>query len=94
MDVGSHETTPPRMQPFTGSWDYYRELLKQARPGNPNITSVEETDAAVTIFTSAIVNIKLLETVSSTPTSRPGGRFRSPGTILEKNTRKEKHAQI
>jgi hypothetical protein len=49
MDLKTHEHTQPRMDQFTVNWTYYRQLLKQAVPGNPNITSVEEIDAAITI---------------------------------------------
>jgi hypothetical protein len=33
-------------------------VLKQAIPGNPNIMSVEEIEAAITIFTSTIKSTK------------------------------------
>jgi hypothetical protein len=47
MDLEPHETTPPRMDPFTVNWAYYRRLLNQAIPGNPSIMAVEEIDAVI-----------------------------------------------
>jgi hypothetical protein len=58
MDVESHETALPRMDPFTVNWAYCRQFLKHTIPGNPNIMSAEETDAAITIFTSTIKSAK------------------------------------
>jgi hypothetical protein len=58
MDLEPHKTTLPMMVPFTINWDYYRQLLKQAISGNPNITLVEEIDAPITIFTSTIKSAK------------------------------------
>jgi hypothetical protein len=49
MDLERNETALARMDPFTVSWAYYRQLLRQEKLGNPIIMSVEEMDVAVTI---------------------------------------------
>ncbi|PNF35813.1 hypothetical protein B7P43_G11727 [Cryptotermes secundus] len=40
------------------NWACYRHLLKHAIPGNPNITSVEGIDDAMTVFTLAMKSTK------------------------------------
>jgi hypothetical protein len=46
------------MDPFTASWAYYRLFLKHSVPRNPNIISIKEMDAAITIFTCMIKSAK------------------------------------
>jgi hypothetical protein len=46
----THETTLPRIDPFAVNRAYYN-LLRQEISGKPVITSVEEIDDAITIFT-------------------------------------------
>jgi hypothetical protein len=48
MDLEPHENSLLRMDPFAVN---YGQLLKHVIPGNSNITSVEEIDSAITIFT-------------------------------------------
>jgi hypothetical protein len=49
MGLEPHETSLQRMDPFA-----VRHWLKQTIPGNPTITSVEEIDSGLIIFTSCI----------------------------------------
>jgi hypothetical protein len=39
INLETHETTLPKKDPFKVNWAYYRRLLKQAIPGNPNNVS-------------------------------------------------------
>jgi hypothetical protein len=59
MDLGPDISTLQRMDPFRVNWAYYSQLLKQSIPGNPTITSAEEIDTAVTVFTSTIKSEKM-----------------------------------
>jgi hypothetical protein len=58
MELERHKTTLPRIDPFTVNWAYCRHLLRQVLPGNPIITSPEELDIAVVIFTPMIKSEK------------------------------------
>jgi hypothetical protein len=58
MEVEPLEHTTRKMDPFTINWAYYRQLLQQAIPGNTTLTSIEEIDAAITIFTPTIKSAK------------------------------------
>jgi hypothetical protein len=58
MDLEPHETALQSVDTFTVNWAYYRHFLRQAIPDNPIITSREETDAAIAIFTSTIKSEK------------------------------------
>jgi hypothetical protein len=76
------------MDPFAVNWAYYI-LLKQAIPGKPVITSVEEIDTVITIFTSAIKSAKnRLKTIKHISASRLG-HSRSRGTIAKKHRSEE-----
>jgi hypothetical protein len=59
VNVEPHETTLPRMNPFTVNWASSRQLLKQTIL-NPNIALVEEIDTAITTFISTIKSAKKL----------------------------------
>jgi hypothetical protein len=54
IDLEPHGTALPSMGLFTVNWAYYSHFLRQAIPGNPTITSVEEIDAVITMFTSTM----------------------------------------
>jgi hypothetical protein len=59
MDLEPHETALQRMDSFTVNLAcYYRHFLKQAIPGNPTITSIEEIGAAITMFVFKIKSTK------------------------------------
>jgi hypothetical protein len=47
----AQETAPPGTTRLVNM-----QLLKPAIPGNPNITSVEQIDFAITVFTSTIIS--------------------------------------
>jgi hypothetical protein len=92
IDLEPDETTLPRMGPFTVNWVYYRYLLRQALPGNPTITSAEETDAAITIYTSTTKSAKnaseLYHTYPTRDLSIPDSNY------SEEKESKEKHAKF
>lgn len=56
-DKETQGNTAPKLNAFTIKWDYYRQIL-QGILGNRTIASIEETDAAISIFTSTIKSAK------------------------------------
>jgi hypothetical protein len=70
------------------------KVLKQAIPGNPNITSVEEIDAAMTTFTSTIKSAKNASKLYYTYPPRDTAIPDLADLLRRKRQPKEKHAQF
>jgi hypothetical protein len=92
MDLEPDETTLPKMGPFTVNWAYYRHLLRQALPGNPIITSAEEIDAAITIYTSTTKSAKNASYLY--PTYPPRDLTIPDSNYSEEKENKEKQAKF